>query len=77
MGRSTLFKKIKALTGETPNHHILSARLESAALLLKDKSRTVTDVAFDVGFSSSAYFAKCFKDWFKLSPSDYQTANTD
>jgi signal transduction histidine kinase/DNA-binding response OmpR family regulator len=73
MGRSTLFKKIKALTGETPNQFILNYRLERAAQLLKDKSRNVTDVAMEVGFSTPAYFAKCFKDKFHQSPSSFQT----
>ncbi len=76
MGRSTLFKKIRALTGETPNQFILSYRLERGAQLLKDKSRSVTDVAFDVGFSSPAYFATCFKEKFHQSPSAYQAAES-
>jgi signal transduction histidine kinase/DNA-binding response OmpR family regulator len=76
MGRSTLFKKIRALTGETPNQFILSYRLERGAQLLKDKARSVTDVALDVGFSSPAYFATCFKEKFHQSPSAYQAAQT-
>ena len=76
MARSTLFKKIKALTGETPNQFILSYRLGRAAQFLKDKSRNVTDVAFDVGFSAPAYFAKCFKDKFHQSPSTFQASES-
>jgi DNA-binding response OmpR family regulator len=77
MGRSTLFKKIGALTGQTPNQFILSYRLERAAQILrKDKSRNVTDVALDVGFESPAYFSKCFKDKFHQSPSSFQAAES-
>jgi YesN/AraC family two-component response regulator len=76
MGRSTLFRKIHALTGETPNQFILSYRLERAAQLLKGKFGNVTDVAFEVGFSNSAYFSKCFKDKFHQSPSVFQTSES-
>ncbi len=74
MGRSTLFKKIKALTGEPPNQFILSYRLERGSQLLKDKSRSVTEVALEVGFSTPAYFAKCFKERFHQSPSSFQAS---
>ena len=76
MGRSTLFKKIKALTGETPNQFIQSYRLERAAQLLKQNFGNVTEVAFAVGFTSSAYFAKCFKDKFHQSPTTYQSTES-
>ena len=71
MGRSTLFTKVKALTGETPNQFILSYRLERAAQLLKEKFGSVTEVAYSAGFSSPVYFSKCFKEKFHQSPSSY------
>ncbi len=74
MKRATFFKKIKALTGGTPNQFILSYRLERGAQLLKQKYGTVTDVAMAVGFSSPAYFSKCFKEKFQHSPSAFPTA---
>ncbi|HLP59583.1 MAG TPA: response regulator, partial [Candidatus Deferrimicrobium sp.] len=74
MGRSTLFRKVKALTGETPNQFILSYRLERGAQLLRENYGNVTEVAFAVGFSSSTYFATCFKDKFGQAPSSYQAA---
>jgi signal transduction histidine kinase/DNA-binding response OmpR family regulator len=77
MGRSTLFRKIGALTGQTPNQFILSYRLERAAqILLKDKSRKITDVALDVGFETPAYFTKCFKDKFNQPPSSFQASES-
>jgi signal transduction histidine kinase/DNA-binding response OmpR family regulator/ligand-binding sensor domain-containing protein len=72
MGRSTLFRKVQALTGESPPQFILSYRLERAAQLLKDNFGNVTEVAFEVGFSSPAYFSKCFKEKFHQSPSSFQ-----
>jgi signal transduction histidine kinase/DNA-binding response OmpR family regulator/ligand-binding sensor domain-containing protein len=76
MGRSTLFRKIQALTGETPNQFILSYRLERGAQLLKGNFGNVTEVAMAVGFSSSPYFAKCFKEKYHQSPSTYQASES-
>jgi len=74
MGRSTLFRKVQALTGETPNQFILSYRLERGAQLLKESFGNVTEIAFEVGFSTPTYFSKCFKEKFHQSPSSFQTS---
>ncbi|MCK5056895.1 MAG: response regulator [Candidatus Aminicenantes bacterium] len=76
MGRTTLFRKIEALTGQTPNQFIQSYRLERAAQLLKANFGNVTEVAFEVGFSSSAYFTKCFKEKFHQLPSTFQASES-
>ena len=72
IGRSTLFKKIQALTGETPNQFIQDYRLERGAQLLRENYGNVTEVAMAVGFGSPQYFATCFKDKFHRSPKEYQ-----
>jgi signal transduction histidine kinase/CheY-like chemotaxis protein/ligand-binding sensor domain-containing protein len=74
MGRTSLFKKVQALTGETPNQFIQSYRLQRAAQLLKANFGNVTEVAFEVGFSNSAYFTKCFKEKFHQLPSTFLAA---
>jgi signal transduction histidine kinase/CheY-like chemotaxis protein/streptogramin lyase len=74
MGRTSLFKKVQALTGETPNQFIQSYRLQRAAQLLKANFGNVTEVAFEVGFSNSAYFTKCFKEKFYQLPSTFLAA---
>jgi len=76
MGRSTLFRKILALTGETPNKFILSYRLERAAQFLKNNVGNVTEIAMKVGFSTAAYFAKCFKEKFHQSPRSFQASES-
>jgi DNA-binding response OmpR family regulator len=76
MGRTTLFRKIEALTGQTPNQFIQSYRLERAAQLLKANFGNVTEVAFGVGFSSSAYFTRCFKEKFHQLPSTFQASES-
>ncbi|MFC2155406.1 ATP-binding protein [Acidobacteriota bacterium] len=74
MSQPTLFRKLKAVTGETPVHFIRSYRLNRALLLLEGGFGNVTEVAFAVGFSNSAYFTKCFKEKFNRLPSDYRAA---
>jgi DNA-binding response OmpR family regulator len=75
IGRTTLYRKLLALTGETPTDFIRSYRLKRGAELLKQNFGTVLEVAFEVGFSNSSYFAKCFKEKFHQLPSEYQAAN--
>lgn len=71
MSQSVLYKKVRALTGMTINDFSKSIRLKRAAELLEMKSYTVSDVAFMVGFMDSKYFAKEFKKYFGVSPSQY------
>ena len=76
MSRATLYRKINALTGETPTEYIRTYRLKRGAELLKNNYGSVLQVALEVGFSSSAYFTKCFKKKFHQLPSEYMAANT-
>lgn len=76
IGRSTLFKKIQALTGETPNQFIQSYRLERGAQLLRENYGNVTQVAMAVGFTSPQYFSRCFKEKFHQSPKAFQAAES-
>lgn len=71
IGRSQLYRKVKSLTGFTPIEMIRIARLKKAAEILKRTDRSVSEVAYEVGFSSPGYFAKCFSDYFGTSPSNY------
>ncbi len=71
MSRTSLNRKVKALTGESPNQFIQSYRLKRAAQLLKANFGNVPEVAFEVGFSSSNYFTRCFKEKFHRLPHRY------
>ena len=73
MSRASLNRKVKNLTGQSPNQFIQSYRLKRSLDLLKANAGNVTEVAFQVGFSSSAYFTKCFKEKFKRLPSEFNT----
>jgi signal transduction histidine kinase/DNA-binding response OmpR family regulator len=74
MGRTTLYRKILALTGEPPTEYIRSYRLKRGAELLKSGRGSVLEVAFEVGFSSANYFSKCFKKKFHQLPSSFQAS---
>ncbi len=70
MSRSSFYRKIKALTDLTPIEYLKMRRLEQAATLLRQGLR-ITEVAERVGFTSSSYFAKCFKARFGVLPKDF------
>ena len=70
MSRSQFHRKLKALTGYSPNEVIRNMRLERAKALLEKRAGTASEIAFLTGFSSPAYFAKCFKDHFGVTPSE-------
>jgi signal transduction histidine kinase/DNA-binding response OmpR family regulator/ligand-binding sensor domain-containing protein len=76
MDRVSIYRKMKALTGETPTEYIRSYRLKRAAQLLKDNFGNVSEVAVEVGFSNLGYFTRCFKEKFQQLPSDYQATES-
>ncbi len=71
MSRSNFYRKLKALTGMSPNDYLKNCRLNRAAELLKEGYR-ITEVFEQTGFCSSSYFAKCFKAKFGVLPKDFQ-----
>lgn len=68
--RSVLFRKTKSATGLAPVELIRKLRLSRAQQLIKAGTMTVQQVAYEVGFSSPAYFAKCYKEAYGVSPGD-------
>lgn len=72
MSRMNLYRKVKALTGLTPSALLREVRLKTAAQLLTSRPDvSINDVARRVGFTSSSYFAKSFKEQFGVLPSDF------
>ena len=70
LSRVQLYRKVKALTGQSPVELLRAARLHKGRQLLETTNKTISEVAYEVGFSAPSYFAKCFKDEFGVSPSD-------
>ena len=71
LSRSQLYRKIKSLTNYSPNELIRIVRLKYAKQLLNSKIKSISEVAYEAGFSSPSYFAKCFKDIYGKSPTEY------
>ena len=70
LSRVQMYRKVKQLTGQSPVEIIRITRLKRAEHLLKTTGRTVSEISYDVGFSSPSYFSKCFKDYFGIAPGD-------
>lgn len=71
LSRVQLFRKIKALTNYSPNELVRIARLKKAASLLASSEKTISEITYEVGFTSPSYFTKCYKDYFGESPTDF------
>lgn len=70
LSRVQLYRKVKAMTGATPVELIRLSRLRRAEELLREGGKTVSEVAYEVGFSSPSYFIKCYKEHFGHTPND-------
>jgi len=71
MSRSSFYRKIKSITGMSPNDYLKVFRLNKAAELLLENNHSISEICDMVAFSSSSYFAKCFKAQFGVLPKDY------
>jgi signal transduction histidine kinase/AraC-like DNA-binding protein len=72
MGRTNFYKKIKGLTGHSPNEYLRIIRMKKAAELLATTNLNVSEVSYKVGINDPFYFSKCFKAQFGKSPSQFQ-----
>ena len=70
LSRVQLYRKVKAMTGSSVVDLIRKSRLAKARRLLASRSMSVSEVAYEVGFSSPSYFTKCFKDEFGMLPGE-------
>jgi len=71
VSRPQLYRKITSLTGQSPNNFIRALRMQKAMFLLKQKSWGISEIAYQVGFNTPSYFAKCFLDKYGCTPSDF------
>ncbi|WP_231555650.1 substrate-binding domain-containing protein [Capnocytophaga cynodegmi] len=71
LSRSQLYRKIKSLTNYSPNELIRIIRVQQGKQLLMQNTKTISEIAYEIGFSSPSYFAKCFKDLFNESPTEF------
>lgn len=72
LSRVQLFRKTKALLGDSPNDFIQASRLKNAAQLLRESQLSISEIAYQTGYSSPGYFATAFKGRFGCSPSEWR-----
>ena len=71
MSRSSLGKKLKAMSGHVPNEFIRLIRLKNAAKMLSSGEHNISEVGYLTGFNSPSYFSRCFLQQFNLTPSEF------
>ena len=71
MSESSMYRKIKSITGMSPQEFMRKLRFKIACELLSDQTNNIADVAYKLGFTDPKYFSKCFKREFGMSPRDF------
>lgn len=72
LGRTVFYRKVKGVTGYSPNEYIRIKRMRKAAVLLLEGKMNISEISYSVGIADPFYFSKCFKSQFGVSPSVYQ-----
>lgn len=75
ISKSTLYRKIKSMTGLTPLDFVRNIKMKRACMMLMARTQTIAEVAYAVGFNNPKYFTKCFKEEFGVTPTEYQQGN--
>ncbi|HPN71592.1 MAG TPA: ATP-binding protein, partial [Saprospiraceae bacterium] len=75
MSRIQIYRKVKALTGQTPNNFLREIRLKRASQLLELTDYSISEITYKVGFNDLKYFREKFKEEFGINPSDFRQAN--
>ncbi|MDC7231653.1 MAG: helix-turn-helix domain-containing protein [Spirochaetales bacterium] len=76
-GRTRLYALFHRYTGQTPVDYIQSTRCDQACVQLKESRKSITEISFDLGFSSSQYFSRVFKKYTGLTPGAYRLSSSD
>lgn len=76
MSKSTLYRKIKSMTGLTSLDFVRNIKMKRACMMLLARTQTISEVAYAVGFNNPKYFTKCFKEEFGVTPTEYQQSHT-
>lgn len=71
MSRVHLYRKIKKLTDMSVSEFVIVVKLKKSLELLRNSGKTIAEIAYEVGFSSPSYYTRCFRDQFKMSPTEY------
>ncbi|GAE18665.1 hybrid sensor histidine kinase/response regulator transcription factor [Bacteroides pyogenes] len=74
LSRSQLYRKMKSITEYSPNEFVRILRLKYAARMITSGTQ-IAEIAYKSGFSSASYFTKCFKEFYKVSPTEFMKGN--
>ncbi len=74
ISRVQLYRKIKGLTGKCCSAHIRDRRLKRARKLLRKTDKSVTEIAYEVGFNNLSYFARKFREKYSVNPSEFTSS---
>lgn len=72
MSRSTLYRNLQNIVGQTPTEFINTIRCRSAARMIKESKQSIKEIAFSVGFNDARYFRKAFKGIYGVTPQEYR-----
>ena len=72
MRRTIFFRKVKHITGFSPNELLKMKRMNKSVTLLTQNELNISEIAYRVGFEDPYYFSKCFKNHFNYSPTEYR-----
>ena len=70
LSRSQFYRKVKSLSGLSPVELIRLTRLKKAKSMIQNSDKSISEIAYATGFSSPAYFTKCYKDAFGQTPTE-------
>ena len=71
ISRVHLYRKIKKLTDLSVSEFVTLVKLKKSLELLRNSGKTIAEIAYEVGFSSPSYYTRCFREQFKMSPTEY------
>lgn len=75
LSRVQLYRKVKALVGYSVNDYVVNVRLKKARHLILHSDMNISEIAYEVGFASPAYFSTTFKSHFKITPSEFKASH--
>ncbi|PKQ45388.1 hybrid sensor histidine kinase/response regulator transcription factor [Confluentibacter flavum] len=75
MSRTYIYRKIKKMTDMSISEFIIATRLKKSLELLRNSGKSISEIAYDVGFKTPSYYTRCFKNIFKITPSEYIERN--
>src|SRR2546425_699701 len=75
LSEAHFIRSFRAAFGETPHHYLQRRRVERSMFLLRETDRSVTDICFDVGFTSLGTFSRTFREIVGERPSDYRVGH--